>query len=62
MYDHGPDPAGRVGREPYPEPVAAHFCDTVGAQVYCDRLDCPYCGGAGDRVYYEHLVLSRKFN
>lgn len=32
--------------EPYPEPVgvASHFCETVGATLYCDFIDCPYCG------------------
>ena len=51
MYDHGPVPGPRAGREPYaaPEPVAAHFCEAVGARVYCEPHDCPYCEGERGR-------------
>lgn len=36
-------------REPYgpdrEQLASSHFCEEVGSTVYCDRIDCGYCGG-----------------
>ncbi|MDY6779092.1 MAG: hypothetical protein SV760_00785 [Halobacteria archaeon] len=29
-------------------PADSHFCDAVGARVYCSKIDCSWCGGEDD--------------
>lgn len=34
---------------------ASHWCNPVGARVYCDKLDCPRCGPDADEEEEEDL-------